>query len=193
MHDAAPAVEVDPAAHLGLVFLLARQFEDWALANGHGIEFADLVGEGTVAVVEAARDFDPARGWKFTSLATVYIRNAILRLVDASRREKRGAGRRTVSVIEGYDLADPSPVDPDAGLRGEDTRRHVSELLAALGPRCRHVVALRYGLHGHELHTLDDVAEVLGVSRQRVQQIEARAMGQLRRVAIAKQIRGALA
>ncbi|HLX89275.1 MAG TPA: RNA polymerase sigma factor RpoD/SigA, partial [Acidimicrobiales bacterium] len=77
-------------------------------------------------------------------------------------------------------VADPHGVDPADVAGGDGLAAHVERLLGVLSPREQTVLRLRYGLYGTEPHTLDQAGRILGVSRERVRQIERRAMEQLR-------------
>ena len=88
--------------------------------------------------------------------------------------------------------AEPAPINPEAetgteGLTPEEAmnilarQEEVKELLEKLGDRERQVIRLRYGLEDGRTHTLEEIGDMLGVTRERVRQIEARAMEKLRK------------
>jgi RNA polymerase primary sigma factor len=83
-------------------------------------------------------------------------------------------------AVFGEFIPDAGAVSPEAPLFREDTLRQVKAALESLSPRERRVLELRYGIRNAREHTLQDIAERLGISRERVRQIEARAMQQLR-------------
>ena len=224
-------------ANLPFVVAYAKRY------RGLGVPFIDLIHEGNLGLLEAARRYDPSRGVKFITYAVWWIRQAILQALA-------GAGRPWVpparaSADEAFDeagaleaaadeaapggdgedeidrpvwpapwavrsLADPifdeedSPsledtleqaVEPP--IEEEVMRRTLRERLeAALGElteRERAVMRLRYGLDGNgEPRTLQEVGAVLGLSRERVRQIEARAKEKLRRSKRGAELRGYL-
>ncbi|HVH16746.1 MAG TPA: sigma-70 family RNA polymerase sigma factor, partial [Myxococcota bacterium] len=77
-------------------------------------------------------------------------------------------------------VADPTSSAPDNGLDGERMRSGVGYLIAALTAREQLILRLRYGLGGEEEHTLEQIGQSLGLSRERVRQLEARALKKLR-------------
>ncbi len=77
-------------------------------------------------------------------------------------------------------VADPASAAPDNGLDGERMRSGVGYLIGALTSREQLILRLRYGLGGEEEHTLEQIGQSLGLSRERVRQLEARALKKLR-------------
>ena len=79
-------------------------------------------------------------------------------------------------------LADDNSDDPTLMVQTDDVRAHIDEWLAQLNDKQREVVERRFGLHGHESSTLEEVAKELGVTRERVRQIQIDALRRLRRI-----------
>ena len=77
-------------------------------------------------------------------------------------------------------VADPTSSAPDNGLDGERMRSGVGHLIGVLTAREQLILRLRYGLGGEEEHTLEQIGQTLGLSRERVRQLEARALKKLR-------------
>lgn len=80
-------------------------------------------------------------------------------------------------------VEDKTEATPEEAMDILVRREEVRELLESLNERERNVIALRYGLEGNETHTLEEIGDMMGVTRERVRQIEARAMDKLRKKA----------
>jgi len=230
VHQAQDARYEFITANLRLVVSVARRFE------GAGLSLADLVQEGNIGLMRAVERFDHRKGFKFSTYATWWIRQAIGRaLADSSRtirvpshmrelyglvdhcseRLTRLLGRAPtldeiaadagltvdqVALIRQHRqqlVSLSEPLGSDMSLEVGDTipddaaesafDRAVAALddgeietrLAMLKPREREVLRARFGL-GQQPRTLGDLGEEHGVTRERIRQIEARALGKLR-------------
>jgi RNA polymerase primary sigma factor len=177
--------------------------------RGLGVGFLDLIHEGNLGLIEAARRFDPSRNVKFITYAVWWVREAMMHLLsdqtrafsfppklfgalhnapeDISLNEPVGDGvGRDGGERPGRELAD---LIAQEETRIDEEMIHQSDLdelasaLAELDRKEQEVVRLRYGLDDDEEHTLQEIGDRLHLSRERVRQIESRAKEKLRRSA----------
>jgi RNA polymerase primary sigma factor len=175
-------------ANLRFVVSYAKRY------RGHGVSFLDLIHEGNLGLMEAARRFDPTHNVKFITYAVWWVRQSMMHVLADSTRafsfppkmfgalHAGGPGGEDVSLSE--TIGDRLPLDQAAV---EDELIHqadLDELAAALldlEGKEREVVQLRYGLGDREPQTLQEIGDRLHLSRERVRQIESRAKDKLRR------------
>jgi RNA polymerase primary sigma factor len=216
--------------NLKLVVAIAKDYRNL------GLSFPDLIQEGNLGLIRAVEKFDHRRGFKFSTYAVWWIRQALVRAIqnhsrtirlpshvhDRLQRSQRVRAELTgklgreptpaelapelgtdTGALEALDLlsreaislessvagtekrledfvADPTSAAPDNGLDGERMRSGVGYLIGALTAREQLILRLRYGLGGEEEHTLEQIGQSLGLSRERVRQLEARALKKLR-------------
>ena len=178
------------ARNLGFVTWIARDYRHC------GVAFEDLVAEGYLGLLEAARRFDPERGIKFTTYAAWWIRKVILSALDAApvvRRPPTDA-RRTLSLdaplAHGPDepfiarLADRRVPDPEAALLDEEAGRRVRAAIGSLPPLERTVLEHRFGLEDRPSLSLRETGLALGLCGERVRQIERRSLDRVRRALV---------
>ncbi|MGD2143711.1 MAG: RNA polymerase sigma factor [Anaerolineae bacterium] len=217
---------------------------------GRGVPFIDLIQEGNIGLIRAARKFDYTMGNKFSTYATWWIRQAVTRaiadqsrtiripvhmgdqinkLLRATHRLTQELGREPTpeEMAEALDLATEKvenmlqvarrplslelPIDEngdselgefienDEAVAPADVvssgilRDLLQEVLEDLPPREVRILQMRYGLVDGETYTLEEVGRKLGVTRERIRQIEVQALGRLRHPAHARRLRDFLA
>ncbi len=227
-HDAAKRVL--SAGNLRLVVSIAKRYRN------RGLSFLDLIQEGNTGLMRAVDKFEHQRGYKFSTYATWWIRQAITRAIaDQSRtirvpvhmietmsrvrtvtrdlvqehgREPsveetaKAAGlsieetrcvlkmtRQPLSLDQpigehddsffGEFVEDESEVDPLRDINQEALSQRISDALEALNYREREIIRLRYGLADGYAYTLEEVGKIFSVTRERVRQIEAKAVRKL--------------
>jgi len=224
------AVQELARANLRFVISVAKKYQN------RGVSLTDLIQEGNVGLVTAARKFDPTKGVKFISYAVWWIRQAILaslanhgrsvrvplnRASDLARifREKErlkqelnrdptmdelsAATDLTPQVIRKLETLNAGEIRLDAPIGDTDdsqlVERFVTEeavepelevedrlleevvedALSTLEPRDAKVLRLYYGLQGEREHTLEEIGDMLGVTRERIRQLRDRALRRL--------------
>ena len=217
-------------ANLRLVVSIARRYRH------SGLSLLDLVQEGNLGLMKAVDKFQYRRGFKFSTYATWWIRQAVNRAIadtgrtirlpvhvidslnrlTAARRDLARQLGRDPTVLElarrlrvtpdkvlllvrsavpptsletpigeeavlGALVPDVITPSPEAAVLQRDMLRRAERALAPLTARERYVLRLRFGLGTDREHTLEEVSRTLGVTRERVRQIEAQALAKLRR------------
>ena len=178
--DAARATLIEH--NLRLVVYIARRFEN----TGVGLE--DLVSIGTLGLVKAINTFCADKNIKLATYASRCIENEILMYV-----RKRSARRGELSIDEPLNvdwdgnellLSDVLGSEEDGvsfELEKREERRVVNDAVAALSPRERLIIELRYGFGGRRERTQKEVADLLGISQSYISRLEKKIIADLRR------------
>lgn len=170
--------------------------------RGSGVSLLDLIHEGNLGLIEAARRFDPARNVKFISYAVWWVRQAMMHVtaeetrafsfppklwarlghrdVDVSLSDPIDSGERDGRAREVGDTLVQDDISVDDALIRQRAADDLSEALDELDGKEREIVRLRFGLEDDEPRTLQEIGDRLHLSRERVRQIESRAKNKLR-------------
>jgi RNA polymerase primary sigma factor len=225
------AVQALVRANLRFVISVAKKYQN------RGVSLIDLIQEGNVGLVTAARKFDPDQGVKFISYAVWWIRQAILAALanqgravrvplnrasdlarifrererlkqelrrDPTTEEIAQAAVLTPEIVTSLQTLNAAEIRLDAPIGDSDDSQlverfmsdeayepeeqveermlseHIEKALEMLQPRDAKVVRLYFGLDGGREHTLEEIGNMLGVTRERVRQLRDRALKRLR-------------
>lgn len=170
--------------NLRLVVYIAKMF------RGRGVAFLDLIQDGNAGLLRAVDKYDHRLGHKFGTYACWWIRQFVQKAVDGRADVIRApfnvAKIKMTSLnigdedsVLGDEIADARVSPPHEGAENAFLRERIEVAFRFLTHREREIIRLRYGLAGGYTYTLEEVGEIFKVTRERVRQIEKKAMSKL--------------
>ena len=171
-------------ANLKFVANIAKAYK------GRGLSYSELVAEGNYGLIKAIDKFEGARGNKLISYSVWWIRQAILEAIEKRRIDKSedypSDYEEPLNNEETNErvVAEPSFIYSENPLEQNDVNSVLSELVDTLKGREREVVSRYYGLGGCKGETLEEIGNDLGLTKERIRQINEKALAKMRLAAL---------
>lgn len=149
--------------------------------SGQAENFFELLSDGNLSLIRAVEKFDYSRGNKFSTYASWALMKNFSRSIPEERRRRE---RYVTGHEEFFDAkADVRGNEQEYVASQEQTKHRVNRLLQYLEPREQQIVRMRAGLDSHEGMTLEEIGHELGITKERVRQLNVRIMAKLRTIA----------
>lgn len=160
-------------SNLRLALKIAKKYQS------HGPDLEDFFQEGCRGLIRATKTFDPSYGYKFVTYASHWVRNRVQRAAEIHRRYRRvvkGIDEETIDFSNFEEKRHNLFANP---VEYHDLQMAVENALHFLDGRSQQVMRLRFGFEDGASHTLEQIGEILGLTRERVRQIESAAFSKL--------------
>lgn len=168
------------SANLRLVVSIAKRHA------GHSQDFFELVSDGNISLMRAVEKYDFSRGFKFSTYASWAIMKNFSRSIPDEQQRRR---RYSTGATEALAVTEDRRTDQhDLECRQTWREAAVERILRRLDSREKEIIAHRFGLHGEQWLTLKQVGSLIGVTKERARQLEARAISKLREAARDEQL-----
>lgn len=151
-----------------------------------GVPFSDLISEGNVGLIRAAKKFDGNRNIKFISYAVWWIKNSIQECINTYKQENCEfnidiirLNNQTKEIYE-YELSNINNEYEENIINHQSRQSTINELLSCLQERERKIITLYFGLFNNKEHTLEEIGSEMSLTNERIRQIKDKAIMKMR-------------